>query len=311
MSKSLMIVSILVLFVLGSLTIGLTQRWLVSAQSQKDTDAPAPRLQPYSQVDEKASAVNGPDEGAIRDLADAVLRFVTGNKVPSVFIGPYKERLVRTEINYRSGQKVGIPEENIVRVFDELAQALNAPACARTDEEEVREIRLAISQMIPHLIVPQYLGAEEQSSTGLPYTVTPTMSPLEAVFVTRFLIMQKEINEFSQITPDERAEIKIRINKLAEAGFHLTPQERGEVMRALIKQTLHPEKTQLSAEELAQQVQQQRDRPKYRASVYLIAGNSSSRYNKMQDLFRRAYTMKVSDAIALTNRSLELLGIEK
>jgi hypothetical protein len=137
------------------------------------------------------------------------------------------------------------------------------------------------------------------------------MSPLEAVFVTRFLIMQKEINEFSQITPDERAEIKIRINKLAEAGFHLTPQERGEVMRALIKQTLHPEKTQLSAEELAQQVQQQRDRPKYRASVYLIAGNSSSRYNKMQDLFRRAYTMKVSDAIALTNRSLELLGIEK
>jgi hypothetical protein len=137
------------------------------------------------------------------------------------------------------------------------------------------------------------------------------MSPLEAVFVIRFLIMQKEINEFSQITPDERAEIKIRINKLAEAGFHLTPQERGEVMRALIKQTLHPEKTQLSAEELAQQVQQQRDRPKYRASVYLIAGNSSSRYNKMQDLFRRAYTMKVSDAIALTNRSLELLGIEK
>jgi len=50
---------------------------------------------------------------------------------------------------------------------------------------------------------------------------------------------------------------------------------------------------------------------KYRASVYLVAGISSSRYNKMQDLFRRAYTMKTSDAIALTNRCLELLGIEK
>jgi len=131
------------------------------------------------------------------------------------------------------------------------------------------------------------------------------------VFVTRFLIMQKEINESSQITPDERAEIKIRINKLAKAGFHLTPQERRELMTALIRQMLHPEKTQVSAEELAQQVQQQRDRPKNRASVYLLAGNSSSRYNKMQDLFRRAYTMKMSDAIALTNRSLELLGIEE
>lgn len=306
-----MIVSILVLFVLGSLTIGLTQHWLVSAQSQKDTNASAPRVQPYSQVDEKASAVNGPDEGAIRELADVVLRFVTENKVPSVFVGPYKERLVRTEINYRSGQKAGIPEENIVRVFDELTQALNAPEYARTDQEEVREMRLAISQIIPHLIVPQYLGTEEQSSTGLPYTVTPTMSPLEAMFVTRFLIMQKEINEFSQITPDERAEIKIRIDKLTEAGFHLTTQERRELMRALIKQTVHPEKTQLSAEELAQQVQQQRGLPKNRASVYLLAGNSSSRYNKMQDLFRRAYTMKMSDAIALTNRSFELLGIEE
>src|SRR5262245_34732076 len=123
MNKSLMIVSMLILFVLGGLTIGMTNRWLVSAQSQKDRDAPDQRLQPYSQVDEKASAVNGPDERAIRDLADAVLRFVTDNKVPSVFVGPYKERLVRTEISYRSGQKAGIPEENIVRVFDELAQA--------------------------------------------------------------------------------------------------------------------------------------------------------------------------------------------
>src|SRR6185369_2356943 len=225
--------SILALFVLGGLTIGVTQRWLVSAQSQKNTDVPNPRLKPYLQVDEKARAVNGPDdEGAIRDLADAVLQFFTENKVPSVFVGPYKERLVRSEISYRSGQKVGIPEKNIVRVFDELAQALNAPEYARTDEEGVRETRLAISPITPHLIVPQYLDAEERSSTGLPYTVTSTMSPLEAVFVTRFLIMQKEINESSQITPDERAEIKIRINKLAEAEFHLTPQERGEVRTA-------------------------------------------------------------------------------
>jgi len=30
----------------------------------------------------------------------------------------------------------------------------------------------------------------------------------------------------------------------------------------------------------------------------------------MQEVFHRAYTMKVSDAVVLTNRSFELLGIE-
>ncbi|MFY9619861.1 MAG: hypothetical protein WAQ99_08610 [Pyrinomonadaceae bacterium] len=310
MNKRLVTISIFFLFVLGGLTMWLTPRWLVSGQSQKDTNASAQLLQPYAQVEEKASAVKGADEGAIRELADAVLSFVTGNKMPSVLVGPYKERLVRTEINYRKGEKAGIPEGKIVRVLDELAQALNAPEYARTDEDEVRETRLALSQMIPHLIVPQSLGGGEQSSMGPPYTVSPTMSPLEAVFVTRFLIMQKQNNQFSQITRAERADIKISIKKLAEAGFQLTSRERAEVMMALIEQTLHPEKPQLSAQELAERAQQQRNRPRNQGAAYLVAGHSSSRYNEMQDVFFRAYRMKVSDALALTNSCLELLGIE-
>ena len=232
------------------------------------------------------------------------------NNAPSALANQYKERLVRAEINYRKGQKAGIPEGNTVRVLDELAQALNAPEYARRDEDEVRETRLALSQMIPHLIVPQPLGAGEQSSMGLPYTVNPTMSPVEAIFVTRFLIMQKENNEFSQITHTERTNIKVRIEKLAEAGFQLTPRQRGEVRVALIEQTLHPEKPQLSPEELAARVLQQGERAKNHATAYVLTAISSSRYNEMQDVFRRASTMKVSDALALTNKSLELLGIE-
>ena len=85
----------------------------------------------------------------------------------------------------------------------------------------------------------------------MPYTINPTMSPLEAVYVTRFLIMQKEINESSLITPTERAEMRATIEKLADAGFQLTRRQRGAVMTALIDQKLHPEKPQQTAEELA------------------------------------------------------------
>src|SRR5262245_10087616 len=310
MNKGLVIISTLVFVVLVSLTMSLIPRWLVRAQTKKDKDASAQRLLPYAQVEEKATAVQGPDEGAIRELADAVLTAVTGNNMASVLVSPYKERLVHAELSYRRGQRVGILESNIVRVLDELARELNAPEYAKTDEDEVRETRLAIAYMVPHLIVPQSLSAEEQQSTGLPHTVSPTMSPLEAVFVARFLIMQKEINESFQITRAERTEIKARIKKLVEAGFQLTPRQRGEVMRALICQNLHPEKPQLSAEELAARAQQESEVMKDQATPYLAVGIASIRYNKMQDVFRRAYTMKVSDAVALTNRSLELLGIE-
>lgn len=309
MKKRRAIISIFFLFALGSLTIWLAPRWLVRGQSQ-DTDASGTLRQAYAHIDEKASVVQGPDEVAIRNLVDTVLPFVTGNNEQSAIVGPYQERLVRTEVNYRKGQKAGIPEGNVVRAIDELAHALNAPEYARTDEDEVRETRLALSQMIPHLIVPQPLGAGEQSSMGIPYTVNPTMSPLEAVFVTRFLIMQKEINESSQITRAERADIKTGITKLTETGFHLTSRQRREVMTALIEQDLHPEKPKLDAKELAARAQEHSEPLKNQARVYLLATISSSRYNQMQDVFRRAYTMKVKDALALTDRCLTLLGID-
>ena len=164
---------------------------------------------------------------------------------------------------------------------------------------------------MPQFIVQQPLRSGEESSTGAPYTVDPAMSPLEAVYVTRFLIMQKDINESSLITPTERAELKAAIKKLTDNGFQLTWRERNAVMAALIGQKLHTEAPQLTLEELATRARQQiAEQTKNQSRVFLSAGPSSSRYKEMQEVFRRAYTLKVSDAVILTNRSFELLGIE-
>lgn len=303
------IISIISLFAFGSLTIWFTTHWLVRGQSRPDNPVQMP--QPYAQVDEKASAVKGADERAIRELADAVLLLMIGDSVPTVFLGPYKEQIVRAEINYRSGLKEGIPEANIVRVIEELAQKLNAPDYARTDEGEVHDTRFAISYMMPHFIVHQPLPKGQESSTLMPYTLNPTMSPLEAVYVTRFLIMQKEINESSLITSQERTELRATIESLVNAGIQLTWRERGAVMAALIDQKLHLEKPQQTAEELAARVKQDSaERTNTQARAFLSAGPSSPRYKEMQDVVRRAYRMKVFDAVTLANRSLELLGIQ-
>jgi hypothetical protein len=278
---------------------------------QDGTDISLYIPEPYKRVNEKAGAIKGADERAIRELADAILPLITGHRLPAAIVSPFLDRVAHAEINYRSGRNPGIPEANIIRVIDHLAAKLAAPKYARTDEDEVRSLRLAISQMMPNFIPRQPLGAGEESPAGLPYTVDPLMSPLEAVYVTRFLIMQKETSEFSLLTTEERAEVKTAANKLKEKGIQLTWIEMAEVIRVLTEQKLYPEKPQLTADELAADAQRRSaERDNNRTGTFLrFEGPLTPRYKEMQEVFDRAYRMKVSDALELANRAIELLGI--
>ena len=326
----------LALFIVGVVAFWLivARNWLAYGQSKERTNSmlPAARVEivsaineaqdgmdislylpePYKRVNEKAGAAKGADQKAIRELADAVLQLITGDGLPGAIVSPFLERVAQAELNYRSGRKAGIPEANIVRVIDHLAVKLGAPSYARTDEDEVRYMRLDISQMMPNFIPHRPLGAGEESPVGLTYTVDPLMSPLEAVYVTRFLIMQKEFSEFSLLTTEERADVKTSINKLKESGVRLTLRERAEVIMALTEQKLYPKKAQLSAEELAAEAQRRSaEQEKNQAGTFLqLGGPSTIRYKEMQEVFHRAYRMKVSDALELASRSMELLGIE-
>ena len=62
MNKRLKVISIISLYVFGSLTIWLTTYWLVRGQSRQNTPSYLP--QPYVRVNEKAGAVKGADERA-------------------------------------------------------------------------------------------------------------------------------------------------------------------------------------------------------------------------------------------------------
>ncbi|HEY7181314.1 MAG TPA: hypothetical protein VIC84_07840 [Blastocatellia bacterium] len=264
---------------------------------------------PYERVNDRAAAIAGGDERAIRELADAVLQLITRHSPPSAILSPFMKRVAQAEINYRGGQKAGIPEANIVRVVDYLAIKLGAPNYARTDEEEVRDIRLSISQTMPNFIPRLPPGAGEESPTGYPYTVAPLMAPLEAVYVTHSLIAQKEFSAFSLLTTEERADVKTAINKLKESGARLTWREQAEVMEALIEQKLYPEKAQLTAEELAAKARRSDEPGNNQAEPLLFYTPFSARQKEMQEVFNRAYRMKVSDALYLASRSIELLDI--
>jgi hypothetical protein len=96
-----------------------------------------------------------------------------------------------------------------------------------------------------------------------------------------------------------------------ENDVRLTLRERVEVMMALTGQKLYPEKAQLTAGELAAEARRRSaERENNRTGAFLrFGGPSTIRYEEMQEVFHRAYRMKVSDALELASRSIELLGI--
>src|SRR5262249_4616726 len=177
----------------------------------------------------------GREKKGSRDWGDAFSQLSTRHSPPGAILSPFMKRVAQAEIDYRSGRKAGIPEANIVRVIDYLAAKLGAPNYARTDEDEVRDKRLSVSQIMPNFIPRRPTGVGNESPTGFSYTVDPLMSPLEALYVTHSLIAQKEISEFSLLTTEERADVKTTINKLNESDARLTWRERAEVMKALIE----------------------------------------------------------------------------
>jgi hypothetical protein len=83
-------------------------------------------------------------------------------------------------------------------------------------------------------------------------------------------------------------------------------------MRALVEQKLYPDKPKLTAEELASQARRRSaEQENNRTGTFLLfAGPTTIRFMEMQDVFHRAYRMKVSDALELASKAIELLGIE-
>jgi hypothetical protein len=266
----------------------------------------------FTLLDEKASHTMGTDEAAVRDLAAAVVDWAVSGQLPELFSRPYKERLFRAEMSFRRGDSRGASESSIVRLIDGLAQKLDAPEFARSDEDEVHQLRLTLSYMTPHLVVaaPGVDDPNDPASRTLP----EVLSPVEAVFVTRFLLMQKEINESYQTTSLERSQVRKSVEALDPEQFPLSTLERRMIYGELLMEVANPNNAHHTAQDLARAILQARAEREKNSTQAVTRGvltmrAQSERTEQINKVFRRAYSMKISEALALTDSSLELIGI--
>jgi len=181
------------------------------------------RLQ-YRCIDRKALLALSGDPRTVRELAEAVVEFNGTDEAPEAVLSEFEERLTRSELSHRKSNKDGIPEENIVRALNNLAQKLNAPAYARTYSSEVGLLREDSRLEMPHFILPE----------------SRAMSPLEAAYLLHLLIYQKVFNETFLMTPEEHMALErsptpiktlIESNQLRTVSVHPRVREMLTVAR--------------------------------------------------------------------------------
>lgn len=155
-----------------------------------------------SRINQKAALVNSGDETQIRQLADEVFKSFEIDQAPAAITESLKDRLVRAEVNYRSGRGKPVSEFGIVRMINMLADTLGAPNYAKTNVFEVRRLEM---NFLPYL--SQLIGKKPDGETNGPKplgsSINPTLSPLEAVTIAGLLIQQKRFNPAYQMTQQE------------------------------------------------------------------------------------------------------------
>jgi len=284
----------------------------IRAEGKSQASQSDERIFPHVRINRIARALTGANESTIRELIDAVFRASRLEMVPERALRPFKERLIRSEISYRSGRSPGVSEESIVRVIDQLADKFTAPEYARTSQEQVKELRLGLSGIMPDFIVRRPLENRVPPEQDFGFTVYPLMSPVEAVYVLQYLITQKEHSEYYQVTPGERSAVNKVMQKLEESGIRLSVHERAEVKMGLIHQEINKQEPRQSPEELvALAKKHSAERGAGDEKYVLTFRPPTPRGEEMQTVMGRASAMRISEALELAHKILDGLGIER
>jgi hypothetical protein len=143
----------------------------------------------HNAVEKSAKNARADNPGSVRELVEIILDVgPLANASPNI-----RDRIVRTEVEFRRGSHGGVLEAELTKVTNEIAESYNLPAYARTSNEQVRLFRGMVRQLVPHL------GAHD----GHPTPLGPQMTPAEAVYVAGLLSYQKLYEPSYQVDPHQ------------------------------------------------------------------------------------------------------------
>lgn len=171
----------------------------------------------HKHVDEKSVLVHNGDLDATIFLANHIFERV--GMPPEIAFGlKYTQRLSQAEVDYRSGQKEPVHEEELVKAVNKFEKAIGAPAWSYTNNAEVRMLRM---QMMARY--PQFLAKKGPRNADGKYDVLDkNMGPMESMFLVTSLLFQKTYHPQYQLTDKER--VAGGVKSVAKEEFQIRMQ---------------------------------------------------------------------------------------
>lgn len=184
-----------------------------SAEAHDNSQATHP-LEAINQMAKNARSGNLSDA---EEFVGEIIK-VTGfeNELRGFTSTAIKDRVGRAESRYRQGQSLGIPESKIVRTVNGLVRKFELPPYTKTNNYEVRMLRLGLLPSFPQIISQPNQGIRPVSVGG---EMDSQMSPAEAFFMLAMMLRQKLVNPDYQLTYQER------VASWAETHKHVAEQD--------------------------------------------------------------------------------------
>lgn len=191
----------------------------------------------YAHVNELADLSRAGNADATRELTH---RTFQDNGIPTEIADAlgFTDRVVQAEAAYRNGMHAPIHEADIVKAVNNLANTVGAPAWVRTNQPEVRKVRMRLLAAYPRLIGSQ----EPPDENGHYKALSENMRPVEAAYIAICLLYQKHYNADFQFTDEEKAQ-DAKLDAATVKAKHL---QRTQIFGRL----LHGQSSQTSVRDL-------------------------------------------------------------
>jgi hypothetical protein len=158
----------------------------------------------FLRIEEKAKAAETDDPDSVRALADEVFgqahRFGT---LPMFVKKPVEEQVIQAELDYRKGVRPAVTHSDVTRLINSLSDRLGLPSYARTNDNQILDMRFRSVQLTPRFMGKGLSKSEDGTPLSPGDSVNFALSPLQASHLVMFAIDAKLGNPEYQMAPNE------------------------------------------------------------------------------------------------------------
>jgi hypothetical protein len=173
---------------------------LIPTSFAQSTIPATPVKSVHAKVNELADLSRAGNADATTELTRQM--FLNGgipSEIPDSF--GFTDRIAKAEAAYRNGTQPSIHEADVVKAVNNLANTVGAPTWVRTNQAEVRKVRMRLLVSYPKLFASQ----EPPDNNGRYKALSENMRPVEASYLAICLLYQKHYNADLQFTDEEQA----------------------------------------------------------------------------------------------------------